>query len=310
MPLSTGQRIVFAAAVIALAVGSLPAPAGAAWGARDIPAQSAAVKRAVADYTAAKREADEASSRAASLAARLDELVAEQAQAQDRLEAHVASSYRLGELSYLEVIMGAADFEALSSRWFFLRQINTNDAHAVADLKAARRAAETQAADLMEQQAEASRRQRALEGTVAEAQSKLAKSKADYAAYQQSVAALNPRPRGAGFSAKQPSGASDVPQATGSGAWLTGVASHYGKGSWGRKTADGTRIGPDSMIVAHKTLPFGTLVEFEYDGKRAVARVADRGPYTAGRMWDLGPGVIRILGFNGVHEVRYRIVGK
>jgi len=308
---------VFAAAVIALAVGSLPAPAGAAGTTGSIAAQSAAVNRAVADYTAAKREADEASSRAATLAARLDELVAKQAHAQARLEAHVASSYRLGELSYLEVIMGAADFEALSSRWFFLRQINTNDAHAVADLKAARRAAETQAADLIEQQAEASRRQRALEGTVAEAQSKLAKSKADYAAYQQRIAALNAKPRGVGFSSKQsasgpkpPSGGSDVPQATGSGAWLTGVASHYGKGSWGRKTADGTRIGPDSMIVAHKTLPFGTLVEFEYGGKRAVARVADRGPYTAGRMWDLGPGVIRILGFNGVHEVRYRIVGK
>jgi len=306
---------VLAAAVIAVAVGSLPAPAGAAgWGARDIPAQTAAVKRAVAEYEAAKREADNASLRAATLATRLDDLVAKQAQAQDRLEAHVASSYRLGELSYLEVIMGAADFEALSSRWFFLRQINANDARAVADVKAARKAAEAQAAGLMEQQAEASRRQRALEGTVADAQAKLAKSKVDYAAYQQSVAALNARPHSVGFSAKQPSkqpsGASDVPQATGSGAWLTGVASHYGKGSWGRKTADGTRIGPDSMIVAHKTLPFGTLVEFEYDGKRAVARVADRGPYTAGRMWDLGPGVIRILGFNGVHEVRYRIVGR
>ena len=62
------------------------------------------------------------------------------------------------------------------------------------------------------------------------------------------------------------------------------------------------------MIVAHKTLRFGTLIEFEYKGRRAVARVADRGPHTAGRTFDLGPGVVRVLDFSGVHEVRYRII--
>jgi len=62
------------------------------------------------------------------------------------------------------------------------------------------------------------------------------------------------------------------------------------------------------MVVAHKTLPFGTLIEFEYQGKRAVARVADRGPHSAGRDFDLGPGVIRVLDFSGVHNVKYRII--
>jgi rare lipoprotein A len=62
------------------------------------------------------------------------------------------------------------------------------------------------------------------------------------------------------------------------------------------------------MIVAHKTLPFDTLIEFEYNGKRAVARVADRGPFVTGRDFDLGPGVVRVLDFSGVHEVRFRIV--
>ena len=69
-------------------------------------------------------------------------------------------------------------------------------------------------------------------------------------------------------------------------------------------------IGPYSMMVAHRTLPFGTLVEFEYNGKRAVASVEDRGPHVEGRMWDLGPGVVRVLGLAGVDEVRYRVVGR
>ncbi len=72
--------------------------------------------------------------------------------------------------------------------------------------------------------------------------------------------------------------------------------------------ASGAEIGPYSMIVAHRTLPFGTLVEFEYRGKRAVASVQDRGPHIPGRTWDLGPGVVRTLDFSGVDEVRWRLV--
>ena len=64
------------------------------------------------------------------------------------------------------------------------------------------------------------------------------------------------------------------------------------------------------MIVAHMTLPFGTLIEFEYSGRRAVASVQDRGPHTPGRDFDLGPGVVRVLDFSGVHEVRYRIISQ
>jgi rare lipoprotein A len=98
-----------------------------------------------------------------------------------------------------------------------------------------------------------------------------------------------------------------TPQLGGTGAWKSAVASHYGKNFTGRG-ASGKRIDPYSMMVAHETLPFGTLIEFEYNGRRAVASVEDRGPYSSGRSFDLGPGVVRALGFNGVHSVQYRIV--
>jgi len=62
------------------------------------------------------------------------------------------------------------------------------------------------------------------------------------------------------------------------------------------------------MMVAHQTLPFHTLVEIEYNGKRCVASVEDRGPYSGNRIFDLGPGVVRALGFNGVHTVRWRVI--
>jgi rare lipoprotein A len=85
------------------------------------------------------------------------------------------------------------------------------------------------------------------------------------------------------------------------------VASHYGRNFTG-KGASGKSIGPYSMMVAHKTLPFGTLIEFSYHGRRAVASVEDRGPHVAGREFDLGPGVVRALTFSGVDEVNYRII--
>ncbi len=40
-----------------------------------------------------------------------------------------------------------------------------------------------------------------------------------------------------------------------------GVASWYGPGFQGRKTASGERFNTNEMTAAHKTLPFNTLVK-------------------------------------------------
>jgi rare lipoprotein A (peptidoglycan hydrolase) len=73
--------------------------------------------------------------------------------------------------------------------------------------------------------------------------------------------------------------------------------------------AGGGKLRPGSMILAHKTLPFGTLVEVSVNGTSVVAPVKDRGPYVRGREFDLGPGVRKALGVWGVFTIRYRIVG-
>ena len=87
------------------------------------------------------------------------------------------------------------------------------------------------------------------------------------------------------------------------------VASWYGTGFHGRRTASGQVFDQERLTAAHKTLPFGTLVEFSYRGHTGIATVADRGPYVAGRTWDLGPGIAHVLGFEGVATVRYRVLG-
>ena len=90
--------------------------------------------------------------------------------------------------------------------------------------------------------------------------------------------------------------------------WNTAVASWYGPGFYGNTTAHGDVLTEDMMNVAHRSLPFGTRIEFEYDGRRAVAVVNDRGPFAGGRTFDLGPGTARALGFSGVQTVRWRVL--
>ena len=59
-----------------------------------------------------------------------------------------------------------------------------------------------------------------------------------------------------------------------------GVASYYGPGFHGRRTANGERFDMHAMTAAHRTLPFGTLVKVTNlsNGKSTVVRVTDRGP--------------------------------
>jgi rare lipoprotein A (peptidoglycan hydrolase) len=91
--------------------------------------------------------------------------------------------------------------------------------------------------------------------------------------------------------------------------WRTAKVSWYGPGFYGHGMAGGGTLTPDSMVVAHKTLPFGTRVEFEYNGKSIVVPVQDRGPYVRGREFDLGPGPAVYLGMLSVAKIRYRVLG-
>lgn len=77
--------------------------------------------------------------------------------------------------------------------------------------------------------------------------------------------------------------------------WRTTQVSWYGPGFYGRRTACGAAMTQTLVGVAHRTLPCGTLVEFRWHGRTIKAPVVDRGPYVAGRLWDLTPGLCALL---------------
>ena len=77
-----------------------------------------------------------------------------------------------------------------------------------------------------------------------------------------------------------------------------GVASWYGPASPKKpgKTACGVPLTTTTVGVAHKTLPCGTQVQLYYRGGTIVVPVIDRGPFTAGRAWDLTKATAEALG--------------
>jgi rare lipoprotein A len=80
-------------------------------------------------------------------------------------------------------------------------------------------------------------------------------------------------------------------------------ASWYGPGLWGNGVACGGTLMPGTLGVANKTLPCGTKVTLRYHGREVTVPVIDRGPYVAGREFDLTYAVKEKLGFPGVGTV-------
>lgn len=88
----------------------------------------------------------------------------------------------------------------------------------------------------------------------------------------------------------------------------TGIASIYCFRNG--RTASGERARPFILTAAHKTLPFGTLVEVtnHKNGRSIVVRINDRGPFIKGRIIDLTPAGARALKFDGLTPVTLRVL--
>jgi len=77
----------------------------------------------------------------------------------------------------------------------------------------------------------------------------------------------------------------------------TGIASWYGPGFHGKKTANGETYDQMALTAAHRTLPMPSLVRVTnlQNGRVLVLRVNDRGPFKNGRIIDLSRKAARLL---------------
>jgi rare lipoprotein A len=93
---------------------------------------------------------------------------------------------------------------------------------------------------------------------------------------------------------------------------LHGVASWYGEEFAGRTTANGEIFDPLQLTAAHRTLPFGTIVDVRNSktGQAVRVRINDRGPFVGNRMIDLSYAAAQQIGLiePGSGEVDLSIV--
>lgn len=80
-----------------------------------------------------------------------------------------------------------------------------------------------------------------------------------------------------------------------------GEASWYGTKFHGRKTSSGEPYNMYAMTAAHKSLPLPTYVEVRHleNGRKAIVKVNDRGPFHPGRIIDLSYAAAHKLGITG-----------
>ncbi len=91
-----------------------------------------------------------------------------------------------------------------------------------------------------------------------------------------------------------------------------GTASWYGPGFFGNRTASGEVLRPGTLTAAHRSLPFGTRVRVTnlHNGRSAVVRINDRGPFHGSRVIDLAHGAASELGVtaSGLAPVRLEVL--
>ncbi len=81
------------------------------------------------------------------------------------------------------------------------------------------------------------------------------------------------------------------------------IATWYGPGFFGRRTACGKVLRRSTQGVAHRRLPCGTQVTIYYRGRLKTVAVIDRGPYARRASWDLTQATARDLGIRRTSRV-------
>ncbi len=85
--------------------------------------------------------------------------------------------------------------------------------------------------------------------------------------------------------------------------YLPSLATMYGPGFWGDRTACGEKLKKSTIGVANRTLKCGEKVSLYYRGRTLIVPVIDRGPYANGANWDLTEATDKALGIPGTAKI-------
>lgn len=89
----------------------------------------------------------------------------------------------------------------------------------------------------------------------------------------------------------------------------TGIASWYGPGFDGKKTANGEIFDKRELTAAHRTLQMPSLVRVTNldNGRSVIVRINDRGPFKRNRVIDLSEKAAELLAFKGIGTAKVKL---
>jgi len=94
---------------------------------------------------------------------------------------------------------------------------------------------------------------------------------------------------------------------------ISGIASWYGPGFHGNRSASGEIFDQNALTAAHLTLPFGTRVRVTNmrNGQSVVVRINDRGPFKGDRIIDISKAAAQRIGMTstGIAPVKLEVLG-
>ncbi len=110
-----------------------------------------------------------------------------------------------------------------------------------------------------------------------------------YAPPQSSIHSKSSHPNKATMKPYQVNGKTYHPTVVGVGSRYQGIASWYGPNFHGKRTSSGEFYNMYDFTAAHKTLPMNTIVKVTNlkNGRTAIVRINDRGPFVEDRIIDL-----------------------
>ena len=234
----------------------------------------------------------------------------------------VRSLYMRGEVTELEVLLGARELEELWEDNAFLDRIAQSETATLDRLKNKLSEVELKERDLRDQRQKRERLAQtldteALEGRIAELEAGLSDIDGRLRGLQAGGGGQeqNTFPDAPAWSVPPPGKLLDriptMPPLSDferTGIVYSGYTTSYGADFHGRSTASGVIYNMYDFTCAHRTLPFGTWLLVTFQGRQTIVQVNDRGPFVPGRVLDLSFASAQSIGLDGVQWTEFEIL--
>jgi hypothetical protein len=233
----------------------------------------------------------------------------------------VRSLYIRGEITELEVLLGARELEELWEDNAFLDRIAQSEVATLDRLKSKLSEVGMKERDLRDQRLKRERLAQTLDSEALEG--RIAELEADLSEINGRLRGLQTDGGGQGQAFPDPPAWSVPPPGKlldrvpsmpplsdfeRTGMVYSGYTTSYGAEFHGRSTASGVIYNMYDFTCAHRTLPFGTWLLVTFQGRQTIVQVNDRGPFVPGRVLDLSFGAAQSIGLDGVQWTEFEIL--